>query len=605
MGLFVGVIAVSAMLGYWLTEPRPQPVTVIRCGEGFPPRDTGELSFDLLRDGRTAKGPDERPAVTAAAAGPDSGADLPSELSVSVTYEGTGEPATGFVVHAALAASDDDDPDIVEATTNDTGGCRIPLSPHHLQAIVDVRAPTGNAIIANWIGDVVPEIRIQIPPLQFLYLQVVAGPNSDVVDSAESSVTVYAARSSTGSGRFLGAYGVPPDGKLALMTHLSPELEYVKTRVFVTDQLVASMELPIARLRTAPGPAIVLDLKAVDVTVTDESGAPVAGADVRATCEEASETRVVRGRTNAEGRSSVILSGGGAELRVGAAGFRTWAQWVPTTARSLAVKLDRVDPDDVLRVAVYDDIGTPLADALVTVYPATGPQEQALAARLQSRTNASGDAQIVRNFDGPGYVVAAHKVLGATAPEPFHSSAGARIELFMESVCELELIPLFNGERLGAREGEELWCVCQTDRRRSWDGSTSGLTRIVDQIPLGEHLVGVYATGAGLFGFATVTCGASTRIPVEIELRPARFAEGMVRMADAPDGSWWELAAEPESIPPPIAAKWCRTTVRENGMFRVMCGDSRFTRFSLWVGRDRRFSTDERDTIAPLLIEMP
>jgi hypothetical protein len=528
-----------------------------------------------------------------------------TQSTIHVTYGPLRTPAGGCKVSVVIPTAKDAEKRSVSTTTDAEGKALVAIPPEARGITVQVQSSTTHAVLATWSGPAEPLIEIDLPDLKLLHMHIVFASESDRPPANSFTVSLGASWSSALARSFVGLYPLAADYTLEAPAFVDSETPIITVQLSCEGQIVSSGAYSVSELEQPPGPKIAIDTHVLQVSVVGPENDPVKGATIRGTASTTLGTLpTMSAATAPDGSARLWCPRGGVYVCIGAEGFRAFTAHTFIPGPGLVARLSILDPTDCISVKVLNDAGMPIDNALVSISPDAGPPDQAIASIIQARTNERGIATCVRNVEGPATVVAYHPDYGSTPRAPFNSRAGSQVVIYLEAICQLN-ITLWDGSReLTARRGPSLWCVMDRARARLWSGHFSGDYTTIDDIPVGEHILGIYLPDQGLLGFANVDCLLPGALHLDVLLTPAFYAEGRVTMSGGGELHTPEITAHCESLPSPIADIWCKGSIRRDGRFRVLCGGCKTARFVVTDQGVERLKSASMDTLGQISIEV-
>ncbi len=336
-----------------------------------------------------------------------------------------------------------------------------------------------------------------------------------------------------------------------------------------------TVDVPTEELLAPAGALIELVQQALELVVTSDEGAPLAGVSLRLRPQSLAEG--LAGETDPDGRARFLLPSGEVELCAGTPGHASVVERLEIPAGGLRhqLRLRRLGAGDRVAGRVVDDRGAPVEGAYASVFPETADPEVGVPGHAGVRTDAQGRFSLEVASAGPLVALAYHRELGQSAE--IETQAGASdLLLVIEGQGALEA-------QVSGAAGSETpsggieWLLVDEAGAAVDSGHEWGARLVIEPIPAGRYELWVRLAGTSSLGSVLATVTPRERALHGVSPEPVEHVAGRLVYSTGATGdpaAGLDVALEGTTLPAAAAALWSTSRADGNGAFDLLLGTS-------------------------------
>ena len=356
---------------------------------------------------------------------------------------------------------------------------------------------------------------------------------------------------------------------------LAPSVDLLRVDIALDGVHCASFDTPLDALRSPSGVELTVELGELRLSVSDENGAALAGAELRIAAWGSSPDNFPPvAATDAQGLLTLRLPPAHYELALGKAGHCSRVEFVEIAPQTveLELQLARLGEEHELFGVVVDERGEPVPAAFVAVGPRTQIDELGAAGTHGVRTDEFGNFRLRSCSSQELELTAFHRDFGLSAPLVV-TPDGTRLVVALARRGKVQVDVLTDPLPGPFHDGECDYVLVPQAGGESISGVASALPFEVDELLVGDYDVFVLLPGLDGCAEGFVRVEAARTTPVLLPARRAHWLGGRALNAQGaplPDlqvsalGRWPAAAAQQLS--------WGLTL--GDGSFRVFCDAS-------------------------------
>jgi len=353
---------------------------------------------------------------------------------------------------------------------------------------------------------------------------------------------------------------------------LAQSVDLLRVDIALDGVHCASFDTPLDALRSASGVEFNVELGELRLSVSDDSGAPLAGAELRIAAWGSSPDNFPPvAATDAQGLITLRLPPAHYELALGKAGHCSLVEFVDVAPApvELGLQLARLGEEHELFGVVVDERGEPVAAAFVAVGPRTQIDELGAAGTHGVRTDEFGNFRLRSCSSQDLELTAFHRDFGLSTPL-LVTPDGTRLVVALARRGKVQIDVLTDPLPGPFGDGACDYVFVPQSGGESIVGTAHTLPFEVDELLVGDY--DVFVLLAGLDGCAEgfVRVEASRTTPAVLPARSAHWLTG--RASDALGNPLPDLQVSALGRWPAAAARelaWGSTI--GDGSFRVFC----------------------------------
>lgn len=351
---------------------------------------------------------------------------------------------------------------------------------------------------------------------------------------------------------------------------LAQSVDLLRVDIALDGVHCASFDTPLDALRSPSGVELTVELGELRLSVSDENGAALAGAELRIAAWGSSPDNFPPvAATDAQGRITLRLPPAHYELALGKAGHCSRVEFVEIAPQpvELELQLTRVAEEHELFGVVVDERGEPVPAAFVAVGPRTQIDELGAAGTHGVRTDEFGAFRLRACSSQELELTAFHRDFGLSTPVVV-TPDGTRLVVALARRGKVQVDVLTDPLPGPFHDGECDYVLVPQAGGESIFGVASTLPFEVDELLVGDYDVFVLLPGLDGCAEGFVRVEAARTAPVLLPARRAHWIRG--RALDAQGSALPDLQVRALARWPATAAQalsW--GTTLGDGSFRV------------------------------------